>query len=86
MRHLRFQRNAGTEIRLFLILGALADGLVLEGAHVRHAWTEPGDYEVQLSAKGLSGETTDQTLRIHIAGYMSTIFAPESNRRYAAPQ
>lgn len=54
VRHLRFQRNAGTEIRLFLILGGL--------------------------------ETTDQTLRIHIAGYMSTIFAPESNRRYAAPQ
>lgn len=67
-------------------LWSFGDGVIVDGAHVSHAWIEPGDYQVRLSAKGLSDETTDQAFRIHITGYMSTIFAPESNRRYSAPQ
>ena len=57
------------------------DGITLEGAHTKHAWTEPGDYNVSLTATGLSGESKTQTVPVHIAGYMSTVFDPAANQR-----
>jgi alpha-galactosidase len=57
------------------------DGVKLEGSKVSHAWTEPGDYAVHVTAKGLTGQTADEELRIHIAGYMSTTFEPSKNKR-----
>ena len=58
------------------------DGVELAGDQVSHAWTQPGDYEVRVTAKGLNGESTNKRFQIHIAGHMSTVFSPTSNRRY----
>lgn len=58
------------------------DGVESEGDRTSHAWTEPGDYEVHLVAKGLSGQDTDKVFRIHISGYLPTVFNPKSIRRY----
>ena len=58
------------------------DGVKLVGDQVSHAWTEPGDYDVHVTAKGLDGESASSTFRMHIAGHMPTRFDPGNNRRY----
>jgi hypothetical protein len=57
------------------------DGVKLEGAQAKHAWTEPGDYTVHLTAKALSGEQAEKTLQVHIEGYMATTFNPSAIQR-----
>jgi alpha-galactosidase len=58
------------------------DGVQLEGSRVSHAWTQPGDYEVHLSATGLDQSHGNQVSRVHITGRIPTSFTPELNRRY----
>jgi alpha-galactosidase len=58
------------------------DGIESEGAHVDHAWTEPGDYQVRLQATGIDSTSADQSFTVHIAGRMPTDFVPASNRRF----
>jgi alpha-galactosidase len=57
------------------------DGVQLEGAKVSHAWTEPGDYEVHLTAIGLDGSPSEKLLKVHIAGYIPTAFNPSRDQR-----
>ncbi len=58
------------------------DGVELEGAHVRHTWTEPGNYTVRLTAMGLDDQSTERTCQVLVNGYVSTVFAPSRNKRY----
>lgn len=58
------------------------DGVKLVGDRVGHAWTEPGDYDVHITATGLNGGSANSTFRMHIAGPMPTRFDPKNNRRY----
>jgi alpha-galactosidase len=58
------------------------DGVKLAGDRVSHAWTEPGDYDVHITATGLDGESANNTFRMHITGHMPTRFDPGNNRRY----
>lgn len=58
------------------------DGTESEGARVSHVWTEPGDYEVELSTASIDSVDGTQAYRIHITGKMSTDFMPASNRRF----
>ena len=58
------------------------DGVKLDGQQVSHTWTEPGDYEVHVTGRGLDGKNAEQQFLIHIAGYMSTVFNPANNVRY----
>lgn len=57
------------------------DGVSAEGAAVAHAWTEPGDYSVSLTAHGVDGRETQKQCHVRISGYMSTVFNPTEIRR-----
>jgi alpha-galactosidase len=61
---------------------SFGDGVQLDGPHVSHAWTEPGDYTVRLTANGLDHAHADQTFSVHISGSMSTTFTPSLIRRF----
>jgi alpha-galactosidase len=58
------------------------DGVEMEGAYVRHAWTEPGSYTVRLMATGPGDKSTVHTCPVEVTGYLSTVFAPSRNKRY----
>ncbi len=58
------------------------DGVELEGEHARHAWTEPGNYTVRLTAMGLNDQPTERTCQVQVNGYISTVFTPARNTRY----
>jgi alpha-galactosidase len=58
------------------------DGVEAEGEHVVHAWTQPGNYEVHLTATGLENITAEKTCTVHISGSISTVFDPAQIRRY----
>ena len=58
------------------------DGVTLEGSDVKHAFTEPGEYNVHVSAIGLDGMNAEDHFQIRISGHMSTIFEPHKIKRY----
>jgi alpha-galactosidase len=60
----------------------LGDGVESEGAEISHAWTEPGDYVVHLTAAGLDPMPAEQTCTVHISGLVSTVFDPAKIKRY----
>jgi len=62
------------------------DGVSAEGADVRHAYTQAGKYKVTVTAIGLNGRTTRNTLSISIAGTVPTAYAPAAKERYRGPQ
>jgi alpha-galactosidase len=57
------------------------DGVSAEGAAARHTWTEPGDYNAALTARGLDGREAVQHFEVRITGYLSTVFDPAEIRR-----
>ncbi len=58
------------------------DGVTLEGSTVSHAYTEPGQYNVQLFFTGLSGLSSEDHFQLSISGDVPTTFDPPSIRRY----
>ncbi len=58
------------------------DGVRTEGAQVNHAWTEPGDYQVSVTATGLDDKQAQQTCTVAVKGYLPSVFAPQLNQRY----
>jgi alpha-galactosidase len=58
------------------------DGVAGSGDHVRHAWTQPGNYAVHLTATGFETLTAKTTCTVHISGSISTVFDPAQARRY----
>lgn len=61
------------------------DGVELDGSRVTHAWTEPGDYAVHLTATGLGGSRTEKDFTVHVTGNIPTAFHPKQNRRFEQP-
>lgn len=61
------------------------DGAELDGSRVTHAWTEPGDYAVHLTATGLGGSRTEKDFTVHVTGNIPTAFHPKQNRRFEQP-
>lgn len=57
------------------------DGTTAEGKHVTHAFTRPGNYDVALTAVGLSEVSAKAKVSISVTGSMSTRFHPETQRR-----
>lgn len=58
------------------------DGVQAEGAHVTHAWTEPGNYAVRVTAVGLDDTHAEQKFTVQVKGYLPTAFSPARNQRY----
>lgn len=73
------QNNSGDPVISYL--WNFGDGVQKEGCQAIHTWTEPGEYQVHLAAKGLGGKITDEKFSIRIDGYMSTVFSPAQNKR-----
>jgi len=60
------------------------DGTHLDGPQLTHAWTEPGDYEVRVTAAGLDNSQSEKTCTVRVTGHLPTVFAPAKNARYQA--
>jgi hypothetical protein len=57
------------------------DGVSLDGSTVQHTYTEPGEYQVHLTAKGLDGLDAEDHFQIRISGNIPTTFDPQHNKR-----
>jgi hypothetical protein len=58
------------------------DGTHPDGAQLTHVWTEPGDYEVHVTAAGLDSSHSEKTCTVRVTGHLPTVFAPAKNVRY----
>jgi alpha-galactosidase len=58
------------------------DGVEVEGAHVDHAWTEPGKYTVRLTATWLDDKSAERTCEVSVGGHVPTADVPTNNVRY----
>lgn len=58
------------------------DGVTMEGSDVKHTYTEPGEFKVQLTAAGLSGLSAEDHFQLRISGHMPTTFDPQKIKRY----
>jgi PKD repeat protein len=58
------------------------DGVALDGKHVKHAFTKPGDYAVHVAAAGLDAQEAEKQFTVHVTGAVKTVFAPELNQRF----
>lgn len=58
------------------------DGVEVEGAHVNHAWTEPGKFTVRLTATGLDDMSAERTCEVSVGGHVPTADVPTNNVRY----
>jgi len=57
------------------------DGTSADGIRVQHAYTEAGNFDVVVTATGLSSLTSHETRRVAVAGTVSTRFEPARNKR-----
>ena len=57
------------------------DGTAVDGMHVQHAYTKPGEYHVQVTAMGLGTQTSSKTLTITVSGLISSRFVPAEKKR-----
>ena len=62
------------------------DGVSAGGAEVSHAYTQPGQYIVTVTATGLNGRTAGNTLAISITGMVPTVYDPAGKERYHGAQ
>jgi hypothetical protein len=58
------------------------DGVERKGTQVSHSWTQPGDYQVHVTASGLDDKTGENVFTVHVTGAISTSFHPALNRRF----
>lgn len=58
------------------------DGVQADGAHVTHAWTESGDYEVHVTATGLDDVPAEKSCSVRVNGRLPTVFTPSAKKRY----
>jgi hypothetical protein len=57
------------------------DGSTQEGMNVHHAYTQPGEYRVHVTATGLGGTTNSKTLTVSVSGNIATRFVPADKKR-----
>jgi hypothetical protein len=58
------------------------DGVAMDGKHVTHAWTKPGDYAVHVAVAGLDASEAERHFTVRITGAVKTAFSPELNQRF----
>jgi hypothetical protein len=74
-------RSTGTNTALSYTWD-FGDGVTQEGISVSHAYTQPGEYNIHLTATGLGGLTVADRFQLNIAGHMPTTFDPPNIKRY----
>ena len=57
------------------------DGSTQEGMNVHHAYTQPGEYHVHVTATGLGATTNSKTLTVSVSGNIATRFVPADKKR-----
>jgi alpha-galactosidase len=59
------------------------DGVSADGSEVSHAFTQPRQYTVTVTATGLNGRTTNKTIGVSIKGMVPTVYNPAEKVRYS---
>ncbi len=77
---------AGADAPVLEYRWEFGDGVSAEGAEVSHAYTQPGQYTVTVTATGLNGRTDRNTLAISITGMVPTAYDPAAKERYRGAQ
>jgi alpha-galactosidase len=57
------------------------DGSAMEGMKVQHAYTHPGDYELNVVVTGLAATTSHKSFKVSITGDVPTRFDPANKQR-----
>ncbi len=57
------------------------DGSAVDGMNVDHAYTQPGEYQVHVTATGLGATTNSKTLTVSVSGSIATRFVPAEKKR-----
>jgi PKD repeat protein len=60
---------------------AFGDGTTADGPSVIHAYTKPGNYQVQLVVEGVDGVMTNKILPITVRGSLQIKFSPQLKKR-----
>ena len=62
------------------------DGVKLDGATVRHAYTVMGPRTVRLTVDGVDGVPAEKTFTVDVSGsVVNTLFTPTENKRWSPP-
>ncbi|HVU47499.1 MAG TPA: alpha-galactosidase [Terracidiphilus sp.] len=61
------------------------DGVRLNGVNVKHAFTQPGAYQVTLDSKSLDGQTRRDIIPVVVDGVMPSTFEPQNKVRLVSP-
>jgi hypothetical protein len=77
-----FSATASDAVPVLWWRWSFGDGVQTEESHATHAWTEPGDYDVRVKAKGLDAVSGEKVCRVHVAGHLPTVFMPAAKKRY----
>jgi hypothetical protein len=62
------------------------DGVSADGTDVSHAYTQARQYTVTVTATGLNGRASQNTLGISITGMVPTAYEPAAKERYSGPK
>lgn len=57
------------------------DGVSVDGSDVTHAYTEPGEYDVHLTATALGGLKAEDHFTVQVKGHIPTTFDPPGIKR-----
>ncbi len=79
---MKFAARANAENPVLSYTWNFGDGVTLQGSDVNHAYTEPGEYKVRLTATGLNGLSRESNFQLHISGHLPTTFDPQNIKRY----
>ena len=79
---LRFAAQGSGDTAVLSYHWDFGDGVSLEGSEVNHAFTQPGEYNVNLTAAGLSASSAVEHFQVRISGHMPTTFDPPGIKRY----
>jgi alpha-galactosidase len=72
---------ASAEAPLLTCRWEFGDGSAMEGMHVQHAYTHPGQYQVNVIVTGLAATTSRNTVSVSISGDVSTRFDQANKQR-----
>lgn len=57
------------------------DGSTVEGMHVQHAYTQPGEYHMNVTAMGLGATSSSKAITVSVSGTIATRFVPTEKKR-----